>query len=278
MKGHESFFKSFDGLELYVQVWYPDGSPRSAVGIVHGGFEHSGRYSWLASYLAEQGYAVFAFDLRGHGRSPGERGFIANIDDALRDVQYFIDFILAHSPELPLFLLAHSAGGLLTCEVMMARPSDRVRGVILSGPALKLYSVNSSPSEACVFFLGSVLPRLRILMLDAKYLSHDPDVVEAYRRDPLVFKAGASARVLAELLRASKRVQGQFEQARFPMLILHGSDDRFADVRGSKELYERSCSRDKTLRIYQDCYHEVLNETCKGIVVRDMLNWIEERE
>jgi alpha-beta hydrolase superfamily lysophospholipase len=276
MNHHESFFRSFDNLELYAQTWYPDSSPRAAIGIIHGAFEHSGRYAWFASFLAQQGYAVFAFDLRGHGRSPGERGFVADIDDALRDVQSFMEFIAAHNPSLPLFFLAHSAGGLLACEVMMARPSDRVRGVILSGPALRLYSVNSPLSEACVFFLGTFFPRARILMLDARYLSHDRAVVAAYRDDPLVFKGGASAKVLSELLRAVKRVSLQYEQARFPMLILHGSDDRFADIRGSKEFYERSCSRDKTLRIYQDCYHEVLNETSKGIVVRDVLNWIED--
>lgn len=276
MNHHEGFFKSFDSLDLYAQTWYPDGAPRAAVGIVHGAFEHSGRYSWLASFLAEQGFAVFAFDLRGHGRSSGERGVVSNIDDVLRDVRSFLDFISEHNPSLPQFLLAHSAGGLFACEVMIAHPSDRVRGVILSGPALRLYSVSSVMTEATVFFLGSFFPGVRVMTLDAQYLSHDQSVVQAYRADPLIFKGGASAKVLSELLRAVKRVNASFEQARFSMLIMHGSDDRFADIRGSKALYERACSKDKTLRIYQDCYHEVLNETCKGLVVRDLLNWIEE--
>lgn len=277
MQHRDLTFTTRDNLQLYAQVWQPLGEERAVLVIIHGGFEHSGRYLHVASYFTQRGFIVYACDLRGHGRSQGHRGYINDFDNVLVDIDTFLSLVRKDFPHKPLFILGHSAGGLVTVAYMLSRPDTAVAGVILSAPALRMHNVDNPLTNMTVHFLGLIVPRLKIPLLDARFLSHDKKVVAAYKNDPLIPHEGVCACVLSELLYAMNDARKKLSQIRFPVLVLHGTEDRFADIRGSKLLYEKAGSSDKTIRVYGGLYHEILNEPEKKSILGEIFEWIDKR-
>lgn len=269
-------FTAADGETLYEQWWRPQSDPKAALVLVHGIGEHSARYNHVAHMLLEHGYAVNAIDLRGHGRSGGARGFCRRFDEYIADVDMLLARAVARTPDKPIFIMGHSMGGaIVTLHWLKHQPN--VRGVILTSPALK----NNVPIPPVVLasskLLSVVLPRVPTVKLDSQYISHDTAVVEAYEADPLVFHKGVLARTGAELLAAFDRIQAQMEALTPPLLILHGTDDHLTDPDGSRELYRRSASTDKTLNLYEGFYHELFNEVEKERVMADLVAWMDAR-
>jgi alpha-beta hydrolase superfamily lysophospholipase len=270
----DGMFEATDGLRLFEQWWRPEGEPKAVVAIVHGYGEHSGRYIHVAEHLVRHGYAVDAFDLRGHGRSEGARCFIRSFDEHLVDVDSFLRRVRERVPGKPVFLLGHSMGGAIVTMFAITRQPD-VRGVILSGAGLKISASVSPLMVGIVRFLGGIFPKLPTLKLDSSLISRDPEVVKRYDNDPLVHRGGVPARTGAELFQAIKHIQAQMETVTLPLLIMHGTVDALADPEGSKELYARARSSDKTLKLYEGLYHEVLNEPEKAQVLADVVQWLD---
>lgn len=268
-------FTSFDSLRLFARIWSPAGQARAVVVLIHGGFEHSGRYEHVAAYLVERRLAVYAFDLRGHGKSEGRRGYVGNFEDILRDIDGFLSMAREENPGLPFFLLAHSAGGLAAVAYVISRRDHGVCGMILSAPALCIHAVPTSLAAGAIHLLGWVFPKTRLPIIDARFLSHDEQVVADYRADDLISTHGLEAGVLSELLHAMRTVCAQFHDIDIPFLVLHGTDDRLADVRGSRSLYEKARSADKAIRLYPGLYHEILNEPQKKGILKEISEWIE---
>jgi alpha-beta hydrolase superfamily lysophospholipase len=270
-------FKSFDGLSLHQQWWKPAGAPKAVIALIHGSFEHSGRYHALAEHCTQQGYAVYAFDLRGHGKSEGPRAFVNSFDLYVRDSKDFVLGLKNHEPGLPVFLFGHSAGGVVTLLSILDPKLSFVKGLILSSPALRLNQAGTGLAKIMSSVVGGIFPRLKLEKLNSEFLCRDPEVVLEYNNDPLVYKDGIFAGVLAKFIRATQRIQAQLDQLSSPFLLLHGSADHFSDISGSKQLYEHAGSKDKTFKVYDGFYHELFNEPEKQRVFYDITSWLDTR-
>lgn len=265
-------FDSRDGTRLFERWWRPDGEARCVIALVHGYAEHSGRYEHVGSWFAERHIAVEALDLRGHGQSDGERAIVRSFNEYLGDVSSFLKRVKERNGVLPVFLLGHSMGGGITALFVLTRKPD-VAGVILSGPAL-----TSSRGRRV---MGRVLapvarfaPKLTLNKLAADTVSRDPAVVAAYDSDPLNYRGGFKLGLAAAGGRASTRITRDMEAFNLPLLVIHGSGDTLVPVDGSEELLRRAASSDRTLKIYDGLYHEVLNEPEKEQVLGDVYDWI----
>jgi alpha-beta hydrolase superfamily lysophospholipase len=260
---------------LYEQSWQPEKSAAS-VAIVHGYAEHSARYAHVAAHLAQHGYAVYAFDLRGHGRSAGRRCFVRSFDEYLADLELFLARVAARAPGKPIFMLGHSMGGAIATLFVIKRRAV-LRGLILSGASLKISDDVSPALRRVSAFVGRLFPKLPTIRLDSRAISRDPEVVKSYETDMLVYHGSAPAGTATSFFRAVSDIQAGMELIDLPLLILHGAQDRLADVAGSKRLYARVRSRDKQLKLYDGLYHEILNEPERAQVLADITTWLAAR-
>jgi acylglycerol lipase len=274
MSVHESsMFQSSGGVSLFEQYWLPGTEPRGVVAIVHGYAEHSGRYAHVAEFLADRGYAVEAFDLRGHGRSAGTRARVKSANEYLLDTGRFLYRVRERHLDRPIFLLGHSMGGLIaTLYAITRKPS--IDGLIVSGPAI---SASGAPllMRLAVGVIAKVSPGFGMMALDANAISRDPQVVMDYVSDPLVFTGKMQAGLLAALMRAVARIDQDMEEIELPLLVMHGREDRLAPVAASELLYARASSTDKTLKVYDGLYHEIFNEPERETVLGDLASWLD---
>ncbi len=274
MNHSENTFSGFGGLELYYQRWRPEEEPKAALAIVHGFGEHSGRSGNVVGWFVPRGYAVYAFDLRGHGRSPGPRGYVNEWAEFRGDVKSFLELVHKQEPGRAVFLLGHSMGGLIVLEYVLHHP-EGLAGVIGSGPVLAQVGI-SSFLMALSKVLSSILPRLALnTKLDASAISRDPAVVEAYVNDPLVYSLG-TPRLGTELTRAIEWTQAHAAEMRIPCLIVHGSADRLAPPEGSRVFYKNMTLADKEREVYEGYYHEVFNDIGKERVLGAVEAWVEQ--
>ncbi|MCK4408490.1 MAG: lysophospholipase [Candidatus Eisenbacteria sp.] len=272
----EGRIRSSDGLLLFEQSWAP-ATPRAVVGLVHGYAEHSSRYDATARCLARDGYAVQTLDLRGHGRSEGKRCFVSDFREYLSDVDAVLQRAARSWPERPVFLMGHSLGGLIALLFVIER-SVPLSGLILSAPSVRLGS-DFSPFKARVSeLLGRTFPGFPTVKFRSESLSSDENVVQAYRDDELVYRGRTPARTASEIIRTIRAVQERMHRIELPLLVMHGADDQVADVEGSRQLYEGARSADKSLRIYDGFYHEIMNEPEKAIVLGEISAWLNARD
>lgn len=260
------------GDALHIRRW-PIASPKAVALLSHGYGEHIGRYEHVAAALNAAGFAVFAVDHWGHGLSDGVRGFAPGFSVFLDGQDALLAEAKAAYPDLKRFLIGHSMGGLIAADHLLTRQSEYA-GAVLSGPALK--PVDEQP--AIVLAIGRLLSRLApkagLIGLDASLVSRDPAVVAAYRADPLVFKGKISARLGAEMLDAMARVNGGAGALSLPLLLLHGGADGLTAPEGSRQLFEKISSSDKTLTIHDGFYHEIFNDPGKERVIAAMIDWL----
>lgn len=243
--------------------------------IAHGAFEHGTRYAHVAESLARTGFATYALDHRGHGRSEGPRMNIGRMAHVVGDLDRLMALAGERHPGAHRFLLGHSMGGAIALEYALAH-QDRLAGLILSGPAVDVSAVSSLQFRIAKL-VSAIAPNLGMLKVDSSEISRDPEVVRAYDDDPLVYGGKAPARSIAEVLTAAERFPRRVGELELPLLIVHGSDDTLAAPAGSQLVYDRAGSPDKTLKLYDGLYHEVLNEPEKDGVIGDLVGWLLER-
>lgn len=275
MAHDEGTFRGAGGIELYEQRWLPDaGEARAVVAIVHGFGEHSGRYTNMVDRLVPAGYAVYAFDLRGHGRSPGQRGHVDRWTEYREDVGAFVCHVSEREPGRPLFLLGHSMGGLIVLEYAEQHP-EGLRGVIASGPLLAQPGI-SPVKLALGRVISRVYPRFSLdTGLDVTAISRDPAVVEAYRKDPLVHGRG-TARLSTEIAAAQARTLAGAPTWTLPLLIIHGAADRLAPATGSRAFFERvPAGVDKERDEIPDGAHEPHNDTSQRQALDILQGWLD---
>lgn len=273
---HETTFSTSDNLKLYQQWWEPEKPLKAMVAIVHGLHEHSGRYAHVADHLTGAGYGVRTFDLRGHGKSEGIRGYTPSFDHFLDDLDIFMAQVRDWQPGKPLFLLGHSMGGLVVASYVVHRKPD-LTGVLLSGAALRV-SDDFSPFLIRISSLISKLfPKLSTIKLDSSFVSSDPDVVKRYQTDPLNYNGGTIARTGAEIISATRRLEPLMASFALPVLIMHGTYDRLTDPQGSVNFHNAAASEDKTLKLYNGFYHEIMNEPEQMTVFNDITAWLDQR-
>jgi acylglycerol lipase len=271
----ESSLPGAGGLEIYWRAWLPDGDPRAVVVIAHGAGEHSGRYAHVAQRLVDEGYAVYAIEHRGHGRSQGPRALIDRIDNAVADLDKLVVLAGDSHPRVPLFLLGHSMGGTIALSYTLAH-QQRLSGLVLSGPLAALEAV-PAPLRMTARTLSVLAPRTPLIAIDASQVSRDPAVVSNYQSDPLVHHGKLPARTVVELAGAIEAFPDAVAAITVPALIMYGTDDGLCPPQGSVMLSERIGSSDKTLTPYQGLYHEILNEPEREQVLDDLCAWLSAR-
>ena len=264
-------FRTRDGLALWTSH-HPCPAPRGRVILVHGYAEHVGRYPHVIEALTGASFEVHALDLRGHGQSEGVRGHVLRFQDYLDD----LDLFLAELPDdrLPRFLVGHSLGGLLSLRYVLHRP-DAFAALAVSSPFLHPAADVPWLQEAVANATSHLAPALLTKSpVDARGLSHDPAVVEAYIADPLVFKT-INARWFFQVREAQEEVLKRAGEISLPVLMMIGSADPIAQPERSKQVFERLGSVDKTLKVYDGFLHEVFNEVGRERVVRDLVEWLD---
>jgi alpha-beta hydrolase superfamily lysophospholipase len=262
------------GLEIFVRSWRPETAPRAIVAICHGVNSHSGYYGWAAAQLVESGLAVYALDLHGRGQSDGERFYNENIEDYIVDVDALINLARKRVPGLPVFLLGHSAGGVVCC-VYALEHQEKLAGLICESFAFQVAAPDIALSV--VKGLAHIAPHAHVLHLNNADFSRDPDVVRAMNADPLIDKEIQSTKTVSEFVRATERLKAEFPLIKLPVLILHGTADKVTRPAGSQLFYDTAGARDKTLKLYDGHVHDLLNDYDREIVMTDIKRWIAER-
>jgi alpha-beta hydrolase superfamily lysophospholipase len=265
-------FESAGGLKIHLRTWRPDAAARGVVVIVPGFNSHSGYYSWVAEQLLRSNLSVYAVDLRGRGESDGERFYVEKFADYVSDVTGCVAFARSQNPGLPVFLLGHSAGGVVACMYTLEH-GDELAGLVCESFAHQV----PAPDFALAVLKGlsHVAPHAHVLKLKNEDFSRDAQVVATMNADPLIANETQPTLTVAEMVRADERLKNEFGQIRVPVLILHGTEDKATKPSGSQLFYERTGSTDKTLKLYEGHYHDLLNDVGKEIVMADIQAWLE---
>jgi acylglycerol lipase len=271
---NEERFEGVGGISIFTRSWRPEGEPRGVVVIVPGFNSHSGQYLWVGEQFADLGLAVYALDLRGRGRSNGERFYVEKIEDYVDDVATFVRMAKSENPGLPVFVLGHSAGGVVSCVYTLDHQSE-IDGLICESFAYEL----PVPDLVLSFLKGlsHITPHTHVFSLKNKDFSRDPQVVESMNNDPLIVGESQPAQTAAVMINADNRLREEFPLISLPLLILHGTEDKATKPSGSQHFYEQAGSTDKTLKLYKGHFHDLLNDVDKEVVMADITGWIAAR-
>jgi alpha-beta hydrolase superfamily lysophospholipase len=242
--------------------------------LAHGASEHSGRYAWTAEQLTARGYAMYALDHRGHGRSSGSRALIDRMDNAVADVRTLIGMAQSEHPEpgRP-YLLGHSMGGCIALACA-TRHQDAIEGLLLSAPVAVLEAA-SPVTRLAGKVLSAVAPKAGVFGIDSSTVSRDPEVVRDYDADPLNYHGKLPARTVAELSDEVGRFPSSIPGLKLPLLVMVGTGDQLVPPAASELVYDTAASKDKTIKRYDGLYHEILNEPEREQVAADLLAWLD---
>jgi len=274
MKHCEGTFAGFGGSPLFYQSWYPDNGVQAVVVMVHGLGAHSGAFEPAVPYLLAQGYATYAFDLRGHGRSPGQRGYINTWAEFRADLGAFLERVQNQHPGCPCFLWGHSLGGTIALDYALRSPTG-LQGLILTAPALS--KVGISPFKLAVGrLLSRVYPRFSLSAgIQHNLSSRDPKILAIYAQDALRHKYG-SARLATEFFTTVDWLYEHATALQVPLLILHGSADRITLPESSHAFFQRVLFADREYREYDGSYHDLYADLDAQTVMMDFSRWLKQ--
>lgn len=267
-------FNTSDGQNVFYRHWKPFSNVKAVVVIVHGFNSHSGYYQWTAEQLINSGFETYAIDLRGRGKSDGERFYIADNNEIVTDIDQLVSIVKKAHPGLPVFVLGHSAGGVLSCLYMLEHQS-RVNGFICESFA---YQVPAPDFAVAVLKgLSHIAPHAHVLKLKNEDFSRDAAAVAAMNNDPLIAHEVQPTKTVQQLALADERLKKEFPAITTPVFIIHGTMDKATKPSGSQFFYEKAGSADKTFKLYEGHYHDMLNDIDKEIVMKDILEWLGKR-
>lgn len=276
MKTFESNFER-DGVKFFVQGWEPDTAPKAVVALVHGLGEHVGRYAHVGQALTAAGYVLVGFDTRGHGKSGGARGHFPSLDAVMSDIRQFFQFVSQRYPNIPQFLYGHSLGGLLSLTYTVQNKNLGLKGVMVTGSALRSALQEQKAKIAMARILGTLIPAATIPSgLDATTISRDKAVVDKYVNDPLVHDKTSLGLGKSALNAIDVSFAGASEFA-YPLLIMHGKADKLTYASGSEDFAKLASEKNKdvTLKIWEGLFHEVHNEPEQAEVFKVMIEWLD---
>lgn len=271
MKSQTSTFNNKAGINIFTRTWLPDQTPKGVIVIVHGLNSHSGYYQWVAEQLTAQSCAVYALDLEGHGQSGGERFYVQSIYDYVDDVDKLVDIAKAAHQGLPIFVLGHSAGGVVSCLYALEH-QEKINGLICESFAYQL----PAPDFALAVLKGlsHLAPHLHTIKLKNEDFSRNPAVVQFMNNDPLIAHESQPTKTMEQLVLADERLKKDFSLITLPVLILHGTNDNAAKYSGSQFFYDHAGASDKTIKLYEGHYHDLLNDVDKEKVMSDIGEWL----
>ena len=302
----EETLKTQDGIDLFCRVWLPggpsgatdaggdagagtaaaaasaaaatgEGRVRAVVVICHGQAEHSGRYTHVAQFFAERGYAVYAYDLRGQGKSGGVRGHVDRWTQYYDDLWLVIRTAKGRHSGLKLFVIGHSLGGLIALGYAERRPKT-ITGVVVSSPGLAFMVKVPLWKKALATVLSRIVPRTAFETgIQAEQLSHDPAVAAAYKSDKIRYPK-VTARLYVEWNRATRAVFEGAKSFAVPCLFMPAGADQICSAQATVDFYNNDPHPDKKLVVWEGLYHEIFNEPEKQKVLETAAAWIAERD
>ena len=270
----ERTFESTGGVNIFMRSWRPEGTPRAVIALVHGFNAHSAYMIWPAEQFVANGFAAYALDLRGRGKSDGERFYVDQFSDYLDDVNGLVEIARSENPGLPVYVLGHSAGGVIASSYVFEH-QDNIAGLICESFALDVGLPNLAAQA--IKGISHITPHLHVFTLKNEIFSRDPEAVAAMNSDPLIANEKQPAETAAALIIGAEKLRENMPRFTVPMFIIHGTDDKATRYQGSQYFYDNSGSEDKTLKLYEDGYHDLLNDTIKETVMADILAWVNER-
>jgi len=270
----EATVEGSGGLKIAYRGWVPDGKPRGIVVIVPGFNSHGGYYGWAAERLLASGLAVYAVDLRGRGKSDGERFYVESFSEYVSDAANIVALAKSRAPGVPTFLLGHSAGGVVACMYALENQAE-LAGFICESFAHQV----PAPDFALAVLKGlsHIAPHAHVLRLKNEDFSRDAGLVATMNADPLIAHETQPTKTVAEMVRADEHLKQSFQNLTLPVLILHGTEDKATKPSGSQFFYERAGSSDKTLKLYEGHFHDLLNDLGRETVMGDIQSWLEAR-
>jgi alpha-beta hydrolase superfamily lysophospholipase len=273
--------KTADELDLVWQSWTP-ATVRGVIVIIHGLAEHGGRYRKTAEFFSRNNWAVYVCDLRAHGLSPdipkAGRVHVNRFTDYFHDVNAITSLARTQHPGLPLFILGHSMGGLISIRYTLENPQG-LAGAIISSPALGTHPEFKPPVflKMLVSILSLVAPRVLVDSdLDTQAISRDPEVIKEYVEDPLVSQK-ISARWYSEILKSMKLAHQGAGSLQIPLLLMQSGEDRLVDPSAPSRWAKAAPEGLVDLVLWEGLYHEMLNEPEKDKVRDKILSWLEAR-
>ena len=269
---NESSFEGVGGLKIATRSWQPAGKPRAVMILIHGFNAHSAYFAWPAEQFAGKGLPCYALDLRGRGKSEGERFYVEKFSDYLGDVDRLVRQARSENLGPPVFVLGHSVGGVIAASYVFEHQNE-IAGLISESFA---YDVGL-PDAAAIILKGisHLAPHLHVYTLKNEIFSRDPEAVARMNNDPLIEKESQPAETSAEVLKAADRLTANFPKFTVPVLILHGTADKATRPAGSQRFYDMTGSKDKTLKLYEGHFHDLLNDVDKELVMADIQAWID---
>ncbi|WP_157448929.1 alpha/beta hydrolase [Deinococcus peraridilitoris] len=248
---------------------------RAQVLLVHGYAEHVGRYTHLIEALVRANFSVYAFDQRGHGRSPGPRALL-RLRDLTDDHLAARAWLRQHAPEVPTFAVGHSVGGLVTA-LSLARDPRGLRGVVLSSPALVVGQEEPAAKRAALRLLSRVAPRTPVSVVAKGILSRDPEIDRAFEADTLCYSGRVQARSAYEMMTGADALWGKLGNWTLPTLVIHGDADRLITIEGSRRFVRNIASQDRELWEAPGGYHELFNDLDSQLALDKVTGWLAAR-
>lgn len=269
---NELTWNTADNLKIYGQTWAPASKDiKAVVCLVHGFGEHSSRYEHVAAFLTKNQYALIAYDLRGHGKSKGQRGHTPSYEAMLNDVDLLLDQADILFPEKKKILYGHSMGGGIVANYILQRKSNIV-GAILSSPFFKTAFEPPKLKIMAGKFFENIFPSLSLPSgLDASHISKDPKVVEKYKNDPLVH-GNISAKMGMVLIDNGLWALENAHNLKIPVLLFHGSGDLITSHAASAQFAKNAGGLLKFVS-FPNLYHETHNEPQKDMVFEEILEF-----
>lgn len=266
--------KARDGLKLYGWHMRAESPVKGNLIIVHGFKDYSERYVELARKLSHEGFEVYAFDLRGHAKSQGERVYFKNLDIVIDDVRLAVEKFKQNDNGRPWIIFGHSAGGGIVSRFIADHP-EGFEGFILSAPLLKRAPDLNVVLEKTVRLVDKFAPHFKMVDLPAKKYSRDPKVVDSLRRDPLIHDIKVPAHTAVLLIDNMDYLSRSLKKIKLPFLVLHSQNDQINNVEGAKDFFSGTPGNPKKqLRIYRELSHDLFHEPEHEEVEADTLNWL----
>jgi alpha-beta hydrolase superfamily lysophospholipase len=271
----EGYFDGYDESELFYQSWQIQ-NPHATLVVTHGIGEHSESYNRFAQGMSGLGFQTYAWDLRGHGRSSGNRGTVARFQDYSKDLDRFLKHLTKEGKlTKPYFLLGHSMGGLVTTLKVVDTGDSGANGIILSSPLFGIGVPVPQLKEQAARWVSQFVPKLTLHNeIDYRDLTHDRTVTEEYERDVLRHDQ-ISVGLFVEMAATIEYVKNNIDRFKSPVFVQQAGDERIVSRKATEWVFEKIGASDKTLKIYEDMLHEIYNEIGRATVFSDLATWLE---
>jgi len=274
---HSEFTEKREGRKVHTYTWLPAGEPRALLFLCHGyGELLVPYYNQLAEAARSSDLLVFGHDHVGHGRSEGERVQISDYADYTEPLLTHCREMKTKHPDLPLYLMGHSLGGLISL-LSVLEAQDLFAGLVLMGPLIHLDpKMAGSFMKGLAAMLSKVWPSFSLSGIDVKLVTSDPDWQKNKKEDPLHYHGGAKAQQGHLTIKVLDSLPARFSELTLPYLILHGADDQICSPSGSEALHKETRSTDKTLKMIEGALHNLYaeKEPIRSEAIKDTVDWI----